>query len=466
MLLGKIFGNGSDMEIRGIGYGGKCAEGDLYFCLHDGDRLARDMAFALERGAAAIAAGCEVRSDIPSFVCENVRAKFALASAAFYGNPADRLTLVGVTGTNGKTTTTHIIKSIMEAAGHKVGLIGTNGVSLAGDESAPTLTTPDPPELHRTLADMLARGADTVVMEVSAHALALKKTEGIRFAVSAFTNLTQDHLDFFGSMEKYAAAKKSLFDPARSAAAAINVDDETGIEIARSAMIPVVTYGCENPSDVFGIDYRASEKGCRFVANVMDDIMVLDYCAPGRFNMSNVLCAAAVAKMLGVGAPAIKRGVKNVRRVDGRFEIISRGGKRVVVDYAHTPDGLGKILRAVREITDGRVIAVFGCGGDRDTGKRAVMGEIADELADFAVITSDNPRSEDPVGIMNQIASGFVSHNYKMISDRREGIKYALDMCGAGDTVVVAGKGHEKTQETAGVKTRFSDAETVKELLG
>lgn len=466
MLLGKLLKTDHEIDINGIGYGGACRPGDLYFCLHDGEKALTDVAFARDNGAAAIVTEKPVKGvRVPQFAVQDVRRQFAESSAAFYGHPAAGLTMIGVTGTNGKTTTTHIIKSIMEADGRKTGLIGTNCVMIGSEKMPPTLTTPDPPELHRILRLMADAGVDTVVMEVSAHALALKKTDGILFSVSAFTNLTQDHLDFFGTMDEYKKAKLRLFTPEHTLTAVVNVDDAAGVELSRTACVPLVTYGCENPSDVFGIDYRASSSGCRFVANVMDDILALGYCAPGRFNMSNVLCAAATAKVLGVSSSAIKRGVMNVKRVDGRFEIVRKNGKRVVIDYAHTPDGLAKILRAVREITKGRVIAVFGCGGDRDRGKRAAMGEIASELSDFAVITSDNPRSEPPLGIIKQIESGFKTGNYMLMEDRREGIRYALDMCGEDDTVVIAGKGHESTQETAGKKERFSDKETVKELL-
>ena len=466
MLLGNLLNTEYEIEINGIGFGGACRRGDLYFCLHGGEKLLTDVAFARDGEAAAIVTEKAVKGvKIPQFVVPDVRRQFAESSAAFYGNPADGMTMIGVTGTNGKTTTTHIIKSILEADGHKTGLIGTNSVMIGDEKLPPTLTTPDPPELHRVLRMMADAGVDTVVMEVSAHALALKKTDGIVFSVSAFTNLTQDHLDFFGTMDEYKKAKLRLFTPEHTLTAVVNVDDGTGVEISRNAEVPLVTYGCENPSDVFGIDYSASADGCRFVANVMDDIIAMNYCAPGRFNMSNVLCAAATAKVLGVSSVAIKRGVGSVKRVDGRFEIIRKNGKRVVIDYAHTPDGLGKILRAVREITRGRVIAVFGCGGDRDRGKRSAMGEIASELSDFAVITSDNPRNEPPLDIIKQVESGFKTGNYMLMEDRREGIRYALDMCGEDDTVVIAGKGHESTQETAGKKEHFSDKETVKELL-
>ncbi len=465
MLIKQLTDCDLNTEANGIGYGDKCREGDLYFCLHSGDRLTADIIFAESRGAAAIvcpASSVHSARHIPS---SDVRRSFALASAAFYGRPADKLTLIGVTGTNGKTTVTHIVRSMLEEAGYAVGLIGTNGAYFGERRYPCSLTTPDPPELHSILASMLADGADTVVMEVSAHALALEKTEGIRFAVAAFTNLTRDHLDFFGGMDEYRSAKLSLFTPAHAHIGVVNVDDETGMRILRNAEIPLVTYGCDNPSDVFAIDYAPDENGCTFVANLMDDVSEMHYCAPGRYNMSNVLCAAAIAKVLGAETDAIARGAGRMSGVAGRFEIIRGRGKRVVIDYAHTPDGLDKALRAVREITPGKVITVFGCGGDRDRTKRAAMGEIASELSDFAVITSDNPRSEPPGRIISEIAAGVHGCDYVAKEDRREGIEYALGMCGEGDTVLIAGKGHENTQETAGVKSHFSDEETVRELL-
>lgn len=465
MLINELLNVDADIDVRGIGYGDVCREKDLYFCLHSGDRLKADIIFAESHGAAAIVCPSGAAEDFRHIPSDDVRRDLALASAEFYGRPADRLTMIGVTGTNGKTTVTHIIESILREAGVRTGIIGTNG-ARCGDKSYPcSLTTPDPPELHKTLHDMSEDGAEAVVMEVSAHALALKKTEGIRFAVSAFTNLTRDHLDFFRSMEEYRNAKLSLFEPSHTHIGVVNVDDETGMRIYRNAGIPVVTYGCDNPSDVFAIDYSSSDGGCTFVANLMDDVTEMEYCAPGRYNMSNVLCAAAVAKVLGTETDVIARGVKNVRRVSGRFEVIKGKGKRVVIDYAHTPDGLEKLLRTAREITEGKVIAVFGCGGERDRGKRAAMGEIADELSDFAVVTSDNPRGEPPEKIIGQIEEGMRGSAHIAEADRRKGIECALDMCREGDTVVIAGKGHEDTQEICGVKRHFSDAETVRELL-
>lgn len=465
MLIKQLLDCDSNTEVTGIGYGDKCKEGDLYFCLHTGDRLTADIIFGESRGAAGIvcpASSVYSTRHIPS---ADVRHDLATASAAFYGRPADKLTLIGVTGTNGKTTVTHIVRTMLEEAGYSVGLIGTNGAYYGYKSYCCSLTTPDPPELHAALAAMLGDGADTVVMEVSAHALALKKTDGIRFAVAAFTNLTRDHLDFFGNMEEYRRAKLSLFTPAHAHIGVVNVDDETGMRILRNAEIPLVTYGCDNPSDVFAIDYAPDEDGCTFIANLMDDVTEMHYCAPGKYNMSNVLCAAAIAKVLGAETSAIASGASKVSGVAGRFEIIRGKGKCVVIDYAHTPDGLDKALRAVREITPGKVITVFGCGGDRDRTKRAAMGEIASELSDFAVITSDNPRSEPPARIIDEIAAGAHKRNFVKREDRREGIEYALDMCGEGDTVLIAGKGHENTQEIAGVKSHFSDEETVRELL-
>ena len=466
MLIEKLLNVNSDIDVCGIGFGDSCEKGWLYFCLHAGDRAVADIIFAESRGAAAIVypAG-EAGPGRNHFPSDDVRRDFAVASAAFYGYPADKLTMIGVTGTNGKTTVTHIIAGILTEAGHTVGLIGTNGASCLGKRYSCSLTTPDPPELHRLLSEMLRDGADTVVMEVSAHALALEKIAGVRFSVAAFTNLTRDHLDFFGTMEEYRKAKLSLFTPRSAHIGVVNVDDETGMRIFRNAEIPLVTYGCDNPSDVFAIDYSATEDGCTFVANLMDDVVELEYCLPGRYNMSNVLCAAAVGKVLGVETDTIARGVMKMRGVDGRFRIIRGCGKRVVIDYAHTPDGLDKALRAVREITPGKVITVFGCGGERDRSKRAEMGEIASELSDFTVITSDNPRGESPSAIIDEIASGARGHNYVKEADRRAGIEYALGLCGDCDTVLIAGKGCENTQEICGVKRHFSDEETVRELL-
>ena len=465
MLLKHLLKTESEQDVSGIGYGKICKPGYLYFCLKR-ERREADLNFAEENGAVAVVCDTELQSNLPVFYVKNIRKEFALSSSVFYGNPSASLTMIGVSGTNGKTTTTHIIRDIMVADGRKCGLIGTNYVMIGDKVIDSTLTTPDPPVLHSLLSQMKEEGVDTVIMEVSAHALALEKISGIRFAVSVFTNLSQDHLDFFGDMDNYARAKKRLFTPEYSRSAVINVDDPVGIEIVDSARMPVVTYGLENPSDAFGIEYSADKFGCSFVANIMDDILEVDYCAPGKFNMSNVLASATVAKVLGVDSDVISYGVRNSKVVSGRFQIVRGKDKIVIVDYAHTPDGLKKVISTAREITKGKVITVFGCGGDRDKTKRAIMGEVASELSDFIVVTSDNPRSENPDDIAKSIVSGCKKNNYKIITDRKESISYALNLCGTDDTVIVAGKGHEKAQESLGVKTEFSDVDTVKELLG
>ena len=444
-----------------------CEDADLFFCLSSDDGKNRQSAMtAYERGAAALVAEKKIDGiPIPQFIVPDVRSELALAAHRFFGKPSEKLTMIGVTGTNGKTTTAYIIKSIMDAAGHKTGLIGTNEITYGARHFPPRLTTPDPIDLHRILAEMASKGVDTVVMEVSAHALALRKTDGIVFSVAALTNLTPDHLDFFGDMDNYKDAKLRLFDQKRSSTAVVNVDDALGLEIYRAARLPLVTYGCENPSDVFGINFTSSEDGCAFVANILDGIINVKYCGAGRFNMYNVLCAAAVASVLGVQMPAMSKGIAAVKGVPGRFNIIKSKDKTVVIDYAHTPDGLLNIISAVREFTPGRVITVFGCGGDRDRSKRAVMGEIAADLSDFTVITSDNPRSEPPMSIISEIERGTRKPNYEVEQDRERAICKAMELCRGGDTVIIAGKGHENTQEIGGTVLRFSDEEIVKRLL-
>ena len=461
----------AETEVADVAYDSrKVQPGFAFVCVVGTNRDSHDYAEDVAAAGASVLVIQHKLDEMPAGVTvvqvENSRHALAIMSCNLFGNPAKKMTMIGVTGTKGKTTTAHMIQAALNAAGKKCGIIGTNGTAFAGERHALANTTPESYELQKLFSEMLAAGCDSVVMEVSSQGLMMSRVDGIHFDVGVFTNLYPDHIGGPGehqSFEEYRAWKGQLFR--RCDVGVVNVDDETGMRILRNAEIPLVTYGCDNPSDVFAIDYAPDEDGCTFIANLMDDVTEMHYCAPGKYNMSNVLCAAAIAKVLGAKTSAIASGASKVSGVAGRFEVIRGKGKRVVIDYAHTPDGLDKALRAVREITPGKVITVFGCGGDRDRTKRAAMGEIASELSDFAVITSDNPRSEPPARIIDEIAAGAHKRNFVKREDRREGIEYALDMCGEGDTVLIAGKGHENTQEIAGVKSHFSDEETVRELL-
>lgn len=471
MLLSELFENADDIEISGLACdSSKVLPGYLFFCLvgkeNDGHTFAAD---ALSRGAAAIVVERRLALDCIQIESTDTRSAMSIAAAKFYGNPAKRLKLIGVTGTNGKTTTTYIIKSIIEAAGHSCGLIGTNRIEYCDKKIPSVLTTPDPIELQQTFSDMVSSGVEYAVMEVSAHALALKKVDGLKYEVAAFTNFSRDHLDYFGDMREYANAKRELFTPEHAKSAVVNVDDELGMRIMHETKLPVVSYGVENPSDVFGIDLDMSAYGLSYIINMFDKVGKVKFNLTGRFNMYNTLCAAAVTSALGLPFSAIIDGIRNVKKIDGRFNIINTAKCSVIIDFAHTDDGIANILRAIREFAPARVITVFGCGGNRDKSKRAVMGKIVSEMSDYCFVTSDNPRFEPPVDIILQIEQGIKeigNTNYKPIVDRKEAIRAAIEMANKDDIVLIAGKGAEQYQDVMGRKQPYNDEKYVLELAG
>ena len=391
----------------------------------------------------------------------------ARIAAAFYGHPERRLKTVGVTGTNGKTTTATMIAEILSAAGMRTGLVGTLGARYGTVVVPPSLTTPDPVCLFSLLADMAAAGMEAVVLEVSAHALALRKETPICYDVAVFTNLTRDHLDFFGDMQAYGDAKKLLFQPNRCKFAVLNADDGFSARLVGQGM-PHMTYGLETPADAFAVIESESLCATRAVLNLEDELCEAVIPFTGRHNLLNALAAACAAKWLGTDAEAIARGLE-CAHVEGRLEWVAkyRGGD-IFVDFAHTPDGLEKSLGALREYCGGRLIALFGCGGNRDAGKRPKMGEVAARCADFCVLTSDNPRYEDPVAIISEIEAGFrpVSKRYVVVEEREKAIRYALEHLAEGDILLVAGKGAEKYQEIMGIKYDYDDKAVIKSLIG
>lgn len=471
MRLRELLQCESDIEISGLAFdSSKVKQGDLFFCLvgteNDGHTFAAD---AVSRGAAALVVERKLALDVPQIEVGDTRKALAHAASEFYGNPSKRLKMIGITGTNGKTTTTYIVKSIIEAAGHSCGLIGTNAVEYLDNKTDARLTTPDPIELHAILKEMSDAGVEYVVMEVSAHALKLSKTDGIVYEVAAFTNFSRDHLDFFGSMDNYAAAKKSFFSIEHARSAVVNVDDELGKAILRESKLPAVTYGVDNPSDVFGIDLEMSAYGLSYVINMADSVGHVKFSLTGRFNMYNTLCAAAIAASLGFGLQSVINGIRNVKKIDGRFNIINMSKCNVIIDFAHTDDGIANILRAIREFAPSRIITVFGCGGNRDKTKRAVMGKIVSQMSDYCFVTSDNPRFEPPLDIINEIASGIDEiggTNYAKVVDRKQAIKQAIAMADKQDIVLIAGKGAERYNDVMGNRTPYNDEQYVMELAG
>ena len=438
--------------------------GTVFFCVPGFTRDGHDFApAAVARGAAALVVDhlLDGVGDVPQVVVDDVRAAMAPAAAALAGDPTARLRTVGITGTNGKTTSAHLLRGVLAAAGHPTGLLGTVSSIVGGVERPTIRTTPEALELQPAFAAMLAAGDTHCVMEVSSHALELRRADAIHWAAVGFTNLSQDHLDFHPDMESYFAAKRRLLEAAGTAPKVVNADDAAGRRLARE-FPDAITVGLEPGAAVRATDVEVTLTGSAFTVDGRRMATTL----PGRFNVVNALGAIALARALGVADDLIAEALPRAGRVPGRFEPVDAGQDfAVLVDYAHTPDGLENVLTAARGLAGAcRVIAVFGAGGDRDRGKRPLMGAAAAALADHVVVTSDNPRSEDPEAIVAEVLAG--APGADAIVDRREAIAHAVALARAGDVVVVAGKGHEQGQELAGgEKIPFDDVTVVREAL-
>jgi UDP-N-acetylmuramoyl-L-alanyl-D-glutamate--2,6-diaminopimelate ligase len=463
----EVLGSGS-IPVSGITYrSADVRPGWLFFCVPgtrvDGHEYAME---AVARGAEAVVAERPLGLDpsVTQVVVPSVREAMGPVAAAFHGHPADRLVMVGVTGTNGKTTTTYLLEEVFRAAGLTPGVIGTTGIRLDGRPVGHDRTTPEAPDLHRLLAMMLERGVGAVAMEVSSHGLDQHRAGGIRYGCAVFTNLSQDHLDYHGSLEEYFRAKALLFTPAMAARAAINHDSPHGLSLVR-ADIPTLTYGLGPEADVRGTDVEVGAGGTRFRVGGLEVRSRLR----GAFNVHNCLAALAASRQVGIEDQATVAGIAALAGVPGRMEPVEAGQTfLVVVDYAHTPDSLENVLLAARPLAGKhRVIAVFGCGGDRDRGKRPIMGQVATRLADLTIVTSDNPRSEEPEAIIAEIEPGARrgGGRYIVEPDRRAAIRLALAEASSSDVVVVAGKGHETGQEFADRTTPFDDRVVARELL-
>lgn len=447
----------------------KTREG-LFFCISGARFDAHDFApQAVENGAAALVVEHLLPIDTPQILVHSVRAAFGPMCAELYGHPARQMKMVGLTGTKGKTTSSYLIKAILEAAGMKVGLIGTTGNMIGSAFIHGDMTTPEAHHLQGLLRQMADEQVQAVVMEVSAHAIAMRRVDGIVYDVGVYTNLSQDHLDYFGTMERYFEAKKAFFTQGYTRRAALNVDDETTAKITRDIKIPYLRYGICTNADLYARDIEISENGVTFrLCLAKGEETPVRLRMTGIFNVYNALTAAAAALSLGIGLTEIVAGLESVRAVPGRAEMLdTHTPYKVILDYSHSPEALENILTAVRDFTRGRVIALFGCGGDRDHGKRPMMGEIGGRLADYCILTSDNPRNEDPYDILAAVEEGIrhTGGKYTVIENRREAIRHALCIAQEGDMVVLAGKGHETYQEIRGVKRPFDEKVVVRELL-
>jgi UDP-N-acetylmuramoyl-L-alanyl-D-glutamate--2,6-diaminopimelate ligase len=470
MLLREVLGDGARdapaVEVTGLAYDDRQVRpGTLFFCVpgfnRDGHSFAPD---AVARGAVALVVQRPLGLGVPEVLVDDVRAAMAPAAARLHGDPTAALQVVGVTGTNGKTTTAFIVRALLEAAGRQTGLLGTVTSIVAGEERPVARTTAEAIELQRDFRAMLDGGDVACALEVSSHALELRRADAIHWAAAIFTNLTQDHLDFHDTMEEYFQAKRRLFvGEERPRVAIVNVDDPYGERLA--AELPdAVTVGIDNRAATLrATDVASDFTGSSFTVEGLGELRCP---LPGRFNVLNVLGAVAAVRALGVDDATIARALPAAGRVPGRFEPVDEGQPfAVLVDYAHTPDSLDNVLRAARPLARGRVLCVFGCGGDRDRGKRPQMGRIARELADVVIVTSDNPRSEEPEAIIREILAG-AGEGVEWHVDRRAAIERAIALAGPGDVLVIAGKGHEQGQELAGGhKVPFDDVSVARDAL-
>jgi UDP-N-acetylmuramoyl-L-alanyl-D-glutamate--2,6-diaminopimelate ligase len=446
-------------------------EQGLFFCIKGAHYDAHHFAAqAVENGATALVVTVlQPQLLVPQLLVSDDRAAMALISRAFFGFADKSMKLVGITGTKGKTTTSYLVKAILESDGHLCGLIGTTGNMIGSQWVNSNLTTPDPIELHRTLRQMADAGCENVVMEVSAHALSMRRLEGLIFEAGCFTNLSQDHLDYFGTMENYFEAKRGFFMDGSVKNAVISQDDAWAARLAQEIWMPKISFAICTNADLFARDIQIREDGISFLLSLWSDkYYPVSLKLMGMFNIYNALAAAGIGLTLGVDPETVCSALESVSSVPGRAELLDTHTEyKVILDYSHSPDALENILSAVREFTKGRILVVFGCGGDRDHGKRPLMGEIAGRMADLSILTSDNPRAEDPMDILDAIEEGIKPTGgcYEVIENRREAIRRALLLAKENDVVLLAGKGHETYQEIAGIKRPFNEKQIVSELL-
>ncbi|OWA36709.1 UDP-N-acetylmuramoyl-L-alanyl-D-glutamate--2,6-diaminopimelate ligase [Saccharibacillus sp. O16] len=453
----------ADVECTGIEIDSrKVKAGDLFICLPgftvDGHDYAKQ---AEEKGAAALVVERELDTQLPQLLVRDSRMAMAVLANAMFDEPSRKMNMIGVTGTNGKTTTTYLIEKIMADHGKKTGLIGTIQMRYDGETFPMSGTTPESLGLQRSLADMVERGVECCVMEVSSHALEQGRVKGTDYRTAVFTNLTQDHLDYHHTMEEYRAAKGLFFarlgnalpaDLSERKYAVLNQDDEASAEFAKVTAAEVITYGVEQDSDVRASNIQITARGTSFHVDTFRGSADIQLRMVGKFNVYNALAAISAALIEGVALEDIKRSLESVAGVDGRVEAVDAGQPfAIIVDYAHTPDGLENVLRTVVEFAEKRVICVFGCGGDRDRTKRPIMGRIAVKYSDLTFVTSDNPRTEDPDAILRDIEAGLIEdgveqERYKLVVDRAEAIRLAVAEAQPGDVVLIAGKGHETYQ--------------------
>jgi len=480
-LLTRELRSTADPDITSVVYDSRrVSPGALFVCIRGGTFDGHDfIPQVIGAGAAALVVDMPERvpadAHIPVVVVTNTRDALPILANSFYDHPSRRLKLVGITGTNGKTTTTYLIESMLRHAGRPTGVVGTLGALVDGIEVETDRTTPESVDLQALFAKMVSEGIETAAMEVSSHALYMRRTVGCEFDIGVFTNLTQDHLDFHKTLEEYFDTKLMLFREYpklsdKPFTSIVNVDDPYGERVVQATFGKALTYGVRSPADIRASGIHATARGIEFHAVCPAGEFDVRMRLGGLFNVYNSLAAIGVGVVLGLSAEEITAGLEAVPAVSGRFESVDCGQDfAVIVDYAHTPDGLENVLRSAREIAGNRLLVVFGCGGDRDRAKRPIMGRIASELADVCIVTSDNPRSEEPQAIIDEVLTGINGSgraSVEVVADRRDAIRRAVEKASVGDIVVIAGKGHETYQIFRDRTIHFDDREVVRDLLG
>lgn len=481
LITAKIIGN-IDIEISGIKVDSrKVVNGDLFICIKgftvDGHRYAEQ---AIKQGAAALLCEREMPFDIPQIIVRDSRFAMAFLADLFYKQPSHQLKIIGVTGTNGKTTTTYLIEKILADQGYLSGLIGTIKLKIGNETFEVKNTTPESIDLQENFRKMLDVSSQYAIMEVSSHALDMGRVRGVNYHIAVFTNLTQDHLDYHGTMEKYREAKGLLFSQLgnkyeeeieKNKYAVLNADDEASRYFKKITSAQVISYGIDHEADVKAENIQISSNGTSFTLNSFKGNIDIHLKMVGKFSVYNALAAISAALAEGIPLEDIKNSLEEVTGVDGRFEAVSEGQDfTVLVDYAHTPDSLENVLKTIKEFAKGEIYCVFGAGGDRDKTKRPLMGNIAIRYSDMAIVTSDNPRSEDPEQIIADILTGVGTEvengqKYVIITDRKQAIEYAIDRAKPGDVILIAGKGHETYQILKDQVIHFDDRETARSAL-
>ncbi len=465
--FGKLINHGKDPEIQGISYDSrKVKPGDLFIALvgrkFDGHNFLKE---AGEKGAVAALVSRIVKTDLPILIVENTRISMAKIAAHFFDHPSEKLKVTGITGTNGKSTTAFVLNEIFKHAGLKGSMIGTIHYEIARKIMRGERTTPESPDIQKLMAETLESGGEYFVMEVSSQSVCEHRVDEVRFRNVVFTNLSREHLEYHGTFENYMNAKLKFFTRALMSGARgfVNADD---IHSRLFISVPgkIITLSLEREADFRGIPERLSIRGTVFTVRYRDKTFRVEMNLIGEHNVYNALTAFAVAYSEGISPETITQAIKSIKSIPGRLERISSGGINIFIDYAHTPKALEKVLATLKPLTHGRLITVFGAGGERDHGKRHLMGAVASRYSDFIILTSDNPRGEDPLKIIMDIRGG-VSVNHEWIVDRKEAIERAVNLAGPGDTILIAGKGHEDYQEIRGKKIHFSDKEVVYEIL-